>query len=134
VILVAGGSRSVSIAMSGNVSTTSEWSAVPEKGESLLANRSPFARRLGAMNFQSLTGWVAGVSASVSDNVMRWNGTSWDVYYYSGSHWRKVGSSESQNEASVAAGEALLVRRFNGIRVSAGSLETTAPLVSGPSE
>ena len=134
VILVAGGSHSLSIAMSGNVSTTSEWSAVPEKGEALLANRSPLERRLGAMNFHSLTGWVAGVSASVSDNVMRWNGTSWDVYYYSGSHWRKVGSSESQNEASVAAGEALLVRRFNGIRVSAGSLETTAPLVAGPSE
>jgi uncharacterized protein (TIGR02597 family) len=129
VILVTGGSRSVSLALRGSVSITSEWTAIPASGEALLANRSPFETSLGAMKFQSLPGWVTGVSASVSDNVMSWNGTSWDVFYHNGTRWKRVGNQGSQDEAAIEAGESLLIRRVGGAREGEGYLETSAPFV-----
>ena len=127
IILVTNGVSPVSLALRGSVSITSEASVIPGTGEALVANRLPFDTTLSALKIQSLAGWTKGASASVADNLMRWNGSSWNVYYHTGARWQMAGSQESQDGASLPAGESLLIRRRDGSTASAAVLDTAAP-------
>ena len=134
IIVVASGISPVSIALRGSVSITSESSVIPGTGEALVANRLPFDTTLSALKIQSLPGWTKGASASVADNLMRWNGTSWNVYYHTGARWQMAGSQASQDGASLPAGESLLIRRRDGSTASAAFLDTAAPFAYTLSE
>ena len=126
-IVVASGTSPVSLALRGSVSITSEASAIPGVGESLVANRLPFATTLSALKIQFLSGWTKGPAASVADNLMNWNGSVWNVYYHTGARWQMAGSQASQDGASLPAGESLLIRRRDGSTASAAFLDTAAP-------
>jgi uncharacterized protein (TIGR02597 family) len=134
IIVVASGISPVSLALRGSVSITSESSVIPGTGEALVANRLPFDTTLSALKIQSLPGWTKGASASVADNLMRWNGTSWNVYYHTGARWQMAGSQASQDGASLPAGESLLIRRRDGSTASAAFLDTAAPFAYTLSE
>lgn len=134
IIVVASGISPVSLALRGSVSITSESSVIPGTGEGLVANRLPFDTTLSALKIQSLPGWTKGASASVADNLMRWNGTSWNVYYHTGARWQMAGSQASQDGASLPAGESLLIRRRDGSTASAAFLDTAAPFAYTLSE
>ncbi len=134
IIVVARGIAPVSLALRGSVSITSESSVIPGTGEGLVANRLPFDTTLSALKIQSLPGWTKGASASVADNLMRWNGTSWNVYYHTGARWQMAGSQTSQDGASLPAGESLLIRRRDGSTASAAFLDTAAPFAYTLSE
>jgi uncharacterized protein (TIGR02597 family) len=133
-IVVAGGTSPVSLALRGSVSITSEASLLPGSGEALVANRLPFDTTLSALKIQSLSGWTKGASASVADNLMRWDGSSWNVYYHTGARWQMAGSQASQDGASLPVGEALLIRRREGSTASATFLDTAAPFAYTLSE
>ena len=75
-----------------------------------------------------------GATASVSDNLMRWNGSSWNVYYHTGARWQLAGSAASQDSATVPAGDSLLIRRRDGSTAKAGLLNTPAPFAYTLSE
>ena len=134
VIVLAGGTSAVSLALRGSVSVTSEASGIPGSGEALVANRLPLATTLGALKIQSLSSWTKGATASVSDNLMRWNGVSWNVYYHTGVRWQMAGSPLSQDSASVPVGESLLIRRRDGSTAGAAFLDTAAPFAYTLSE
>lgn len=134
IIVVASGTSPVSLTLRGSVSITSEASAIPGSGEALVANRLPFATTLSALKIQSLSGWTKGASASVADNLMRWNGSSWNVYYHTGVRWQMAGAQGSQDGASLPAGESLLIRRRDGSTASAVFLDTAAPFAYTLSE
>jgi uncharacterized protein (TIGR02597 family) len=134
IIVVTGGTEPVNLTLLGSVSVSPEVSAVPGSGVALVANRLPFATTLSALKIQALAGWAKGASASVSDNLMRWNGSSWNVYYHTGARWQKAGSQDSQDSAPLSAGESLLIRRRDGSTASAASLETAAPFAYTLSE
>ena len=134
IIVVASGTSPVSLALRGSVSITSEASVIPGSGEALVANRLPFATTLSALKIQSLAGWSKGVSATVADKLMSWNGSSWNVYYHTGARWQMAGSQASQDGASLPAGESLLIRRRDGSTASAAFLDTAAPFTYTLSE
>ena len=127
IILVTGGTAPVALALLGSVSVSPEASAVPGTGVALVANRLPFATTLSALKIQSLTGWTKGASASVSDNLLSWNGSSWNVFYHTGARWQLAGSQASQDSAPISVGESLLIRRRDGSTAGAAFLDTAAP-------
>jgi uncharacterized protein (TIGR02597 family) len=134
ILLVTGGTTPVNLALVGSVSVSPEASAVPGAGVALVANRLPFATTLSALKIQSLSGWTKGATASVSDNLLSWNGSSWNVFYHTGARWQLAGSQASQDNAPIAVGEALLIRRRDGSTASAAFLDTAAPFTYTLSE
>lgn len=100
----------------GNVPTTAESSYIPGNGNTLVSQRFPVDVTLGSLNIQQLPGWVSGEAASSVDNVLLWNGSAWDTYYYdnTGPNWAKVGSFAAQDSAVIPQGSAFLVHRKQG--------------------
>ena len=127
VIVVAGGTAAVNLTLLGSVSVSPDVSPVPGTGAALVSSRTPLATTLSALNMRSLPGWATGATASVADNLMRWNGSSWSVYYHTGARWQLAGSHASQDSATVPAGEALLIRRRDASTAKAALLNTAAP-------
>jgi uncharacterized protein (TIGR02597 family) len=125
-IVVSGGTAALNLTLLGSVSVSPDASPVPGTGVALVSNRSPLTTTLSALNVQSLPGWTVGPTASVSDNLMRWNGSSWNVYYHTGARWQLAGSAASQDSATVPAGDSLLIRRRDGSTAKAGLLNTAA--------
>jgi uncharacterized protein (TIGR02597 family) len=82
-----------------------------ETGSTFIGNRFPIDVQLGAIGFQSTTGWVAGADASTADKVFVWNGTTWDTYYYNGTNWRKAGNLNNQDTTLITAGTSLFITR-----------------------
>jgi len=128
VIIVCGGTSEVKLTLFGNVSVTPELSAVPVSGQALLSPRFPVATTLATLNLQGLSGWTKGGAASVADNVLSWNGSSWDIFYHTGARWQKVGSVASQDGAVINPGEAFLIRRRDGASETP-PLKTAVPFV-----
>ena len=62
---------------------------------------------------------LAGGSATTADQIMLWNGTGYDSYYYQtsgigGTGWRKSGvQSTDASATSIAPGTSFIVRRLN---------------------
>ncbi len=90
-----------------------------ETGFNWVSNPSPVATSLASSGFY--TGSATGLSGSNSitnaDEVWRWTGSSWEIFYYKtggigGTGWRTTAStSADRGSQSFAAGEPLLVRR-----------------------
>jgi uncharacterized protein (TIGR02597 family) len=72
----------------------------------------------GLYTGSSSTG-LAGGTATSADQVLLWNGTGYDTYYYQtsglgGTGWRKTGAASSDASAtSIASGVGFIVRRLN---------------------
>jgi hypothetical protein len=127
VFLVSKSNRSVKVVFGGVISVQQERSAVPSSGEALLPTRFPLNTTLNALQLHAQTGWKTGAAASQADKVMLWNGTSWNIFYHTGSNWEQAGSFANQNNTLIPSGSAFLVRRFG--TASASFLQTTVPFV-----
>ncbi len=127
VLLVCGGTSAVNVNLLGNISVTQEISAIPGTGEALVSNRFPLPSTLNTLGLQSLAGWTKGVTASLADNVMKWNGSSWDIYYHTGAQWQMVGSTTTQDNALIGGGESLLIHRKDGATGAAVAAKTLVP-------
>ena len=134
ILLVCGGTSAVSLSLLGNISITPEMSAVPGSGEALLSPRFPVQTTLSALNLQSLTGWIKGATASLSDHVMKWNGASWNIYYHTGARWQMAGSNDSQDSASIVPGESLLIHRKDGSTGASVAAKSLVPFAFKVSE
>ena len=40
---------------------------------------------------------------------MKWNGSSWNIYYHTGARWQLAGSNAAQDGASIVPGESLRI-------------------------
>lgn len=120
----------ITVTFTGIIPSTAERTLIPGSGGDLVAQRFPTDTTLGSLNLNSLTGWVSSDSASTSDNVLLWNGTTstWDTYYYdnTGPNWAKGGSFSAQDSTAIPAGSAFFIRRKSGS--TAGTIYLTGTL------
>jgi uncharacterized protein (TIGR02597 family) len=107
-------SASVAITFLGTVPSTAEQSGIDANGSTFLANRFPTDTTLGALGLQNIPGWVAGNTASSSDNVYIWNSALglWDTYYWTGTVgtpnniWKRIGNID-RSSTPIPAGTAV---------------------------
>lgn len=132
IILVCGGSSATTLNLLGSVSVTKEFSVLPGSGETLFSSRLPVSTTLSRLQLQTSTGWKVGSTASQADTAMRWNGSSWNVYYHTGTRWQMAGSLASQDDAQIPVGEALLIRRQEGSTRGSTLISGTAALTFNP--
>jgi hypothetical protein len=105
---------SLTLTMMGAVSVASERAVFSGTGQTVIGNRYPVPTRLNSLGVHQTASWRTGRSASVADNLLLWNGDAWDVFYHTGSEWRRAGTFSSQNATEIPAGEAALIRRRDG--------------------
>ncbi len=93
----------------GSPSTTQTQVAVGDSVEILPANTlsTLFGSTSATVPFQQ------GTSATGADNVLLFNGTSWDTYYFNGStnHWRKSGNLNNQDNVVVLPDRGIFIVR-----------------------
>jgi hypothetical protein len=65
---------------------------------------------------------------------MKWNGSSWNIYYHTGSRWQMAGSSGAQDSTAIAPGESLLIHRKDGSTGASVAAKTLVPFAFKPSE
>lgn len=91
-----------------------------ETGFSWIINTAPKATTLGALGFYTgsgSTGLTGATALSGADELWRWTGSSWEVFYYKtggigGAGWRTAASNSIDRAGQViGAGEPVLVRR-----------------------
>lgn len=110
------GLSSTAITLMGTVPSTSEVSDLDgSAGATFLGNRFPVDTTLLSLGLHTTSNWTSGASAGVSDNVLLWNGFTWDVYYYNGANWRKSGNLVNQNATTVPVATAVYVTRKNAL-------------------
>ena len=78
-----------------------------------------FGTGTGTVPFQT------GASATVADNVLLWNGSSWDTYYNNGTNWKKSGSLANQNSVILYPDEGMYITRRATTPVTLTFLGTT---------
>ena len=120
VIIKRVGGASVSLVLSGWVKTgPSSLDIVP--GFNFVPNPYSVAMTLassGLYNGNAVTG-IAGGNVSSADQVLLWNGTRYETYYYQnagigGTGWRKAGEqSVDASGATILPGSAVILRRKN---------------------
>ena len=105
-----------SITLMGTVPSTAEISDLDTStGATFLGNRFPTDTTLLSLGLHLTPNWTSGASAGVSDNVLLWNGATWDVYYFNGTNWRKSGNLSNQNTTAVPAATAVYVTRKSAV-------------------
>jgi uncharacterized protein (TIGR02597 family) len=114
ILVVHIGAQPVTLNTYGAVPITDEKTDISGTGSTFAAHRFPLDTTLGAVGFQATTGWVAGATVNVADNVWAWSTTlnQWEQFYYNGANWRKAGSIASQNSRLLPAGSAVIVTRI----------------------
>jgi uncharacterized protein (TIGR02597 family) len=127
--IVCKGPNPVELTFTGEISTTRESSALPGIDEILLSPRFPVQITLADLRIHLVAGWSAGDTAAVADNVMLWNGTAWDIHYYTGSTWLRAGSYGAQDNTPISPGAALLIHRRSGTSGPASLLINDPPFI-----
>lgn len=115
-----GASGAATITLTGMVKTGATSVSIVA-GYNFVPNPNAVAMTLtscGLYTGNASTG-IADGSATSADQIMLWNGTGYDSYYYQtsgigGTGWRKLGSqSTDASSTSIAAGTSFIVRRLN---------------------
>lgn len=107
----------INVVLMGAVKTGQTSFAVLN-GTNVLPN--PFAAPVTFGGSGLLSSGFTGGSASTSDQVLIWNGTSYDTFYYStggivGAGWRKVNSvpgNQDQANSTIPVGSSIVLKRF----------------------
>jgi uncharacterized protein (TIGR02597 family) len=118
--VVRRGTTPLTIAIAGEASMLAEKTEAVGPATTFAANRYPVNVSLKNLGLLNLPNWMSGATASEADRVqINENGT-WVSYWYTGTNWKKGGSSLSQDNATVAAGTGyLILRRSSSTSVSA---------------
>lgn len=116
-----GQSASTTVTVLGAVKTgATRYDITP--GYNLVPNPNALAMTLascGLYTGDAGTG-VAGGTAASADQVLLWNGSGYDTYYYQtsgigGTGWRKTGDQTTDaSTATIAVGTSFIVRRLHG--------------------
>ncbi len=97
---------SLPITLMGTVPSTAERTELIGSSNNFIANRFPTDSTLGATGLENTTGWVKGTSVNGVDNVLLWNGASFDAYFYhsTNNRWQKGISNATAAPISAATG------------------------------
>ena len=111
----------------GTVPSSTERSDLLGPGSTFISNRFPTGTTLNAVGFQNLPNWLSGTTASQSDNVYLWTGTTWGVYYYNGTNWKQSGSLLNVNTQAIPSGTAAFVIRQSSASGISSTLAQSLP-------
>lgn len=94
------------ITLMGTVPSTTERTELIGSSNNFIANRFPTDSTLGATGLENTAGWVKGTSVNGVDNVLLWNGVSFDAYFYhsTNNRWQKGISNATAAPISAATG------------------------------
>lgn len=110
------GNTAINQITTGNVPTTDVKYIVPTSGTAYLARFFPTNGTISSFGFQNLPGWkgtnTPGVTASTADKIVTTDVTGViRQYYWTGTQWRRLGSSSDQSNVSVPIGSSVSVVR-----------------------
>jgi uncharacterized protein (TIGR02597 family) len=110
--IVRRGTAALKLTFLGNVPSTTEKTDIRGPASSMLSVRFPVATTLGGLALQNSPGWQAGTSAQGADNVLLFNGTSWDTYYFNSNanQWRSTGFTD-RGSTPITIGSAMFIVR-----------------------
>lgn len=104
----------VPLTLMGTVPSTAEKTSLAGGGAStFFSNRFPTDTTLGGLGLHTTAGWTSGATADVADDLLIWNGTNWDTYWYNGTNWTSGGRGD-QGPTVIKAGSAVFVTRVGG--------------------
>ncbi len=104
----------ISVYLAGTVPSTSEVAVLPTAASRFLSNRFPTDTTLLGLGVHASPNWRSGASAAQADNLLLWNGATWESFYYNGGQWRRSGSLLNFNSQAVLAGSGVFVLRKSG--------------------
>jgi len=115
VMVVRIASNPLTITFVGSVPSSAELNVLGGAGSTFIANRFPVDTTLAGLGLSTSPNWTNGNSASAADNVLVWNGTTWDTYYYTGVIWKKSGSVGSVDRGTtvISSATSVFIRRIN---------------------
>jgi len=116
----------LSMVTTGSVPTQSIKLLVPATGSAFFARVFPTEGTLSGLGFQSLTGWTntsqIGITTTNVDRVVTVDASGTvRSFYYTGTQWRRAGSSSDQSSTTIPVGGAVYT-----VRQSAGSTQPLA--------
>lgn len=103
----------LSLVLTGCVRDGAAKLLVKGSASTFAANSFPVNQTLASLPFSTMSGWLKAASASASDNVMVWSGSTWLTFYHNGTSWRRSGSLSNQDAYSIPAGSPYFVRRIS---------------------
>jgi hypothetical protein len=80
-------------------------------GYTFLAGAYPVSGTIAATGFAGASGWLTGSTASAADNVLIWNGSTWQTLYDNGANWARAGTFLNENSYPLPVGEPLMIYR-----------------------
>lgn len=110
-LLYRRGATDLKLTFLGNASVVSPVAKAPGSKITLVSNQLPVATSLSKLGFQGQPNWVNGTDPASCDVVQLRGSTGWLSYFYDGSKWLRVGSSQAQDPA-IAEGTSVLVVRY----------------------
>ena len=110
------GNTAINQVSTGNVPVAAVKFLVPTTGNTYFARYFPSDGTINSFGFQSLPGWkgtnTPGVTISTADKVVTTDSTGTvRQYYWTGTQWRRAGSSTDQSSVSVPVGGCVYVVR-----------------------
>jgi uncharacterized protein (TIGR02597 family) len=110
----------LSIVTTGSVPTQSIKLLVPATGSAFFARVFPTEGTLSGLGFQNLSGWTntsqSGITTSNVDRVVTVDASgTLRSFYYTGTQWRRAGSSSDQSSTTIpVSGAVYTVRQSSG--------------------
>jgi uncharacterized protein (TIGR02597 family) len=111
IVVVRRGTTPLTLAFAGEASVIAERTEVIGPATTFAANRYPVNTTLSNLGLLNLPNWLSGATASDADRVQIRQGGSWITYWYTGTQWKRGGTSAVQDNTSIAAGAGYLILR-----------------------
>ena len=127
IFLTRRGTTALNLTFVGTVPSTAEKSDLVGPGSTLVSNRFPVDLTLGTVGFQALPNWINSSSPNTADLVYLWGGTTWQQYFYDGSHWMRSDSLLTFDAQSITAGTAMFVIRRSTATGTTATLTQSLP-------
>lgn len=88
----------INLILTGSVPVKPQITTLPGQSSRLITSRYSEPVRINQLGFGSLPDWVSNASASNADKFYLWNGSSWSIYWHTGSNWTNNGFTSNDND------------------------------------
>ncbi len=104
----------LSVYVAGTVPDSPEVLVLPAALSRFVGNRFPADTTLSGLGIHSNPNWKKGASAAQSDNLLVWNGVTWESFFHNGTQWRRAGSFLNFNSHPIPVGAGFFAVRKPG--------------------
>jgi len=127
IFIIRRSTNTLSLTFQGTIPTTPLMTDIGGPGGVFAAHQYPVDTTLLLTGISSLPNWKTGNTANTADNLLLWNGISWDAYYHNGTNWKAAGSTLNQNGATISTNSGMFIRRVSAASGSASTLVQALP-------